>query len=329
MLGNSIRSRSASSAALVILSFLLSTASAQQAPPAQIQALPATPDEPEGATVSAEGVVHTSDGSPIPGATIRLVNTDTQKAWVTWTDVFGKFDFPAVPPGHYTATATQLGFQQASAEEHLSPGASSPMELVLRVSTLAELSGPSPGQERFGGHRFGGGQHGGPGAPPDSANASDSSGRGRAGRGQLPPGVLNAVQQGLANGGFQQTDVTGEVGASSEEASVPGGAGLQPNANLSTGAGSSSDAFLLQGTVGQGLSPNAGGPIVIGQGGFDQGLGPGGANLPGVAGMQGPGGPGGGPGGGPFGAGGFGGGNALFVGRGGGGPGGGGGGGGG
>jgi len=332
-LGNYIRSRSRSLfAALVILLFPIFTTTAQQAPPAQIQALPAVPDEvPESATVSAEGVVHTSDGSPIPGATIRLVNRDTQKAWVTWTDIFGKFNFPAVPPGHYTAAATQLGFQQGSREEQLSAGASQPMELVLRVSTLAELSETPPGQGRFGSRRFGAGQSGGQGAPPYSGNASESArAGGRPGRGQLPPGVLNAVEQGMANGGFQQTDVTGEAGVSGEEAPVPGGAGLQPTANLSVGAGTSSDAFLLQGTVGQGLSLNTGGPIMIGQGGFDQGLGPGGANIPGVAAMQGLGGPPAGPGGGPAGAGGFGGGNAVFAIRdGGGGPGGGGGGGGG
>jgi len=315
-LGNSIRSRFVSpSASLLMFLALLVPTTAQQAPPQQqpptpqplppasppTQTLPAASDQtPEGATVSAEGAVRTSDGSPIPGATVRLVNTDTQKAWVTWTDIFGKFSFPAVPSGHYTMTATQLGFQQASAEAQLSTGVSKPMELVLRVSTLAELSAPSPGQGRFGGRRFAGGQAGGSGAAP-SASASDSSGApGRPGRGQLPPGVLNAVQQGLANGGFQQTDVTGEAAVTGEEASVPGGAGLQPNINLPGGGGSSSDAFLLQGTVGQGLSFNAGGPNMIGQGGFDQGLGPGGFNMPGVAGAlgQGTGGAGGGPGGG-------------------------------
>jgi len=302
----------------------------QQGPTAVEPSSPPTPIEsqgpptaasdqtPEGATISAEGVVHTSDGAPIPGATIRLVNTETEKAWVTWTDISGKFEFPAVPPGHYTATATELGFEQASSREvELANGGSKPIELVLRVSTLAELSEPSPAQGRWGGRRSGGGSS----APPSVGNAPAAGGPGaRSGRGQLPPGVLNAVQQGMANGGFQQTDVTGEAGATGYEASVPGGAGLQPNVNLLGGGGSSSDAFLLQGTVGQGLSQNAG-PILVGQGGFDPGLGPGGFSLPGVGTGpgQGPGQLGGGLGGGPPGGGGFGGGNALFGGRGGGG----------
>jgi trimeric autotransporter adhesin len=279
-------------------------------PPTPTESLPASSAEtPEGATVSAEGVVRTSDGSPVPGATLRLVNTDTQKAWITWTDIAGKFEFPAVPPGHYTATATELGFEQASAQAQLSVGSSKPMELVLRVSTVAELSARPGAPAGPGGRRFPrqGAQPGGPGA------GNGAAGAGARGQ-QLPPGVLNAVQQGLA-GGFEQTDVTGE-GTTSGEASVPGGAGLQPNVNLGAPGGSSSDAFLLQGTVGQGLSFNGPGNafpgMAIGQGGFDQGLGPGGPNIPGVAGIPGQGGPGGG-----LGTGGFGG-NTIFGGRGGG-----------
>lgn len=279
----------------------------------------ASEQTPEGAAISAEGVVRTADGSPVPGATLHLLNTNTQKAWVTWTDIAGRFAFPAVPPGHYHATATQLGFEQASVQAELSTGSSKPIELVLRVSTLAELSGPTGAPGNAGGRRFlrQSGPLSGEAASPNAQNASGAYAPGGRGRGQLPPGVLNAVQQGLVSGGFQQTDVTGE-GATSEEL-VPGGAGLQPNGNI--GGASSSDAFLLQGTVGQGLSTTAlnGSVMIVGQGGFDQGFGPGGANIPGVAGVGVQGGPGaGGPGGGgAMGPAGFGG-NALFVGRGGG-----------
>jgi hypothetical protein len=305
----------------------------------QTQGLPASPEETaRAATVSAEGVVRTADGSAVPGATLRLVNADTHKAWVTWTDINGKFEFPAVPPGHYRATASQLGFQEASAEAQLASGLSKPVELVLRVSTLAELSAQPGGPTNGGEGQFyrQGGQGTVPGGASNPQNAPGGNGRGGSrGRGQLPPGVLNAMQQGLASGGFQQTDVTGGDGANSEEGLVPGGAGLQPSVTASE---SSSDAFLLQGTVGQGLSfngPSNGPMVMIGPGGFDQGLGPGGANIPGVAGLAGQAGPspaggggpggfggglGGGPAGGPgggMGPGGFGG-NAVFVGRGGG-----------
>ena len=96
---------------------------AQQTPaqtPAQASAQTSTtnstqsPASAESVTAIASGVVHTSDGFPIPGATLRLVNTDTQKVFVSWTDESGKFEFPALPPGHYTVEASQLGFVAAS-----------------------------------------------------------------------------------------------------------------------------------------------------------------------------------------------------------------------
>jgi Carboxypeptidase regulatory-like domain len=98
-------------------------------------------------TAIASGVVHTSDGFPVPGATLRLVNTDTQKVFVSWTDESGKFEFPALPPGHYTVEASQLGFVAASLNIELGGGpAPPPLQFVLRVGTLAELAAPTPGR---------------------------------------------------------------------------------------------------------------------------------------------------------------------------------------
>ncbi|HTR47442.1 MAG TPA: carboxypeptidase regulatory-like domain-containing protein [Verrucomicrobiae bacterium] len=266
-----------------------------------------TGDMQEAANVSAEGVVRSADGFPIPGAALRLVNVGTQKAWITWTDESGKFEFPAVPPGHYTASATQMGFVQSSADVQLTTSSSKPIEIVLRVATLAELSASPVGPGRPGGRRFGpagAGQGQANSGGGSSASGAAGGGRGGYARGQaLPPGVLNAMQQGLATGGFAQTDVTGEGGAGEQgqETSVPGGAGLQPGGGVPTG-GSSSDAFLLQGTVGQGLSFNAPGNLLAaaGLGGFEPG-GPGLAGGPGGLGPQGGNGPvllTGGPGGG-------------------------------
>jgi trimeric autotransporter adhesin len=282
----------------------------------------------------AAGVVHTADGSPVPGAALRLVNTDNSKVFVSWTDESGKFEFPALPAGHYRVEASQLGFVSASLDLQLGGGPAPPtLQLVLRVSTLAELAAPpeSSAPSRPAGRRYGAGAGPGsgqaPGAPsgsgqPNAANAAGPgapASRGRnGGRGQqLPPGLLNAVRDGLATGGFQQTDLTGEAAAGQgEEAAAGPNAGAQPNLTASSGAGSSSDSFLLQGTVGQGLSSGGfGGP-----GGF--------AGLAeaagGFAGGQGPGGPGGANGGAGGGGGGFGQQGGLFGGGGGGGFGGGG-----
>ncbi len=237
---------------------------------------------------------------------LRLTHAETGKVWVSWTDESGKFEFPALPAGHYTAEATQLGFVHASIDVQLGPGPPPPpLVLVLRVATLAELAAPpeSSGATRAGRRTPGAPPGGGePGAakPAPGPNAPQPGGRNGA-RGQLPPGILNAVRQGMAAGGFQQTDLTGEAGPNGlgEETAGEANAGAPGSAAIASGAGSSSDSFLLQGTVGQGLSPNGfGGPGGFGPGGMEPG-GPGGENVPGGGPGQGFGPPGGGgPGGG-------------------------------
>src|SRR5690242_17471914 len=61
----------------------------------QSQPEPATP--PSSATFSIGGVVRSADSTPIPGATVRFTNTDTNQVWVSWTDQSGKFELPTLP----------------------------------------------------------------------------------------------------------------------------------------------------------------------------------------------------------------------------------------
>jgi trimeric autotransporter adhesin len=287
---------------------------AQESQPSAQTPSPAAPDAAAQTAAPvpvaiASGAVHTSDGSPVPGATLRLVDTDTRKVFVSWTDESGKFEFPALPAGHYRVEATQLGFVTQSLELQLGGGPEPPpLQFVLRVATLAELSAApdSGGTGHPSGRRFppGAGPGAGAGAPsgsgqPSAGNGAGSGGapggRGRgAGRGQpLPPGIVNAMSAGLAQGGFQQTDLAGEAGAGQGNEAAGQNPGAQANLATSGGAGSSSDSFLLQGTVGQGLSGGGfGGP-----GGFNvadavaaMGLnnqGQGGPGAPGIPGAQG------------------------------------------
>ena len=263
------------------------------------------------------GTVHTADGSAVPGATVRLSNTTTNKAWVTWTDEWGKFQFPPLAQGDYRLEISELGFAAYSLDLEVAGPPAPVIAITLRVSTLAELTpkaesappaptaggNPNPGGARRG--RNGPGNSGG--AP--GVNAGNQGG-GNGGRGQVPAGVANAIRQGM--GGFQQTELSGEPGAQTEETVAAQGAAALPAPTLPSGGGSTSDSFLLQGTTGQGLALNGPG----GQGEFG-GLFPGSPGGPGGRGGQGQGfgGAGGGPGGGPgggmpgmFGAGGFGGG---------------------
>lgn len=286
-------------AAIVVCLALSSTIFAQQAPPAI-------------GTVT--GVVQTAEAAAVPGATLKLTNIQTRKVWVSWSDESGNFEVPNLPFGPYSIETSQLGFVTTTTQAQVSAAASTKIEIVLRVATLAELELQ-------------------PGNPSNARPAMNQrfGGAGRAGRNSaLPPGVLNALNQGSQTG-FTQTDLTGEAGPQSQEESANTGE-MPVNADAS---GSSSSSFLLQGTISQGQGgANGGQGFAGGFGGFgafgqlqvgslapEVPGGPGGIGGPrGVAGQAGPGGPPGGgfgPGGGRGGfRGGFGGGG-MFGGRGG------------
>jgi trimeric autotransporter adhesin len=248
--------------------------------------------QPPPSTVTLTGLVHSAEGSPVPGATVKLTNLDTHKVWVSWTDESGKYEFPDLPSGQYSIQASQLGFLATTSQAAVSLS-SAKVDVVLRVATLAELEAQSSTGIKSTSET----------QPNSAANQAgqNSVGRGRGRNAQLPPGVVNALSQGMSSqSGFAQTDLTGEASSQSDENP---GATEQSAANNEGGA--SSNSFLLQGTVSQGQSVS-GGP---GLGGGFQG-GPGGPGqfelgslTPGLSGGAGGGrGPGGqfGPGGGQF-----------------------------
>ena len=268
------------------------------------------------------GIVKTPEGTAVPGATVRLINDETHKVWLSWTDESGKFEFPQIAPGHYRIEANQLGFTQTSLTIQVPvvpPGA---IPIVLRVATLAELS--TPGKPASNSNRppprgNGAGNGNGNGRSNSAQGNGQNRGGGAGGRGQVPAGVANALREGLAGGGFEQTDLTGEGSnpQAPEANGAPANEGPQAEAALQGGANSNatSDSFLLQGTVGQSSAGN--GPGGFGQEGLipgtpgDQGgrggRGGGGGQMfgPGPGGgVPGGGGPGGGAGPGEFGGGG-------------------------
>ncbi|HVB87567.1 MAG TPA: TonB-dependent receptor [Candidatus Dormibacteraeota bacterium] len=291
-------------------------------------------DGDSGATTTLDGTVRMASGEGIPGAAVRATLTGTTKAWVTWTDDSGKFEFPSIPAGRYTLAAEQLGFVKIERAVQVAAGLPPPpIQLTLRVATVEDLEAP-PGSARPTNRwaarpgRPGGYPGAGGGQAPASNRAGTGTEAGRRGRfdgsgQQLPAGVVNALNQGLASGGFQQTELTGDS-AANEGTDEIAGAGANSAPAMSAAGASTSDAFLLQGTVGQGLSatgPRGFGPGGRGgPGGFGQvGLtppspgGPGGPGGQTVQGGPGGGGPGAqeGPGGGPPGGG-----NRAFVARG-------------
>jgi len=349
MRATSITGRSATSLLSLILAVSFSTFAQQPSPSTTERPVPSSGPQqsavaPSDATFSGTGSVRTAEGGSIPGAGVRFTETSTNKSWASWTDQAGKFNFPALPAGHYHVEAAQLGFVAASLEVDIPASSNNSIDIVLRVATLAELSGesqpaaentPAAENRKPGAHP---GVHPDKGQPTNRSNASANSegasqsganegaanragaGQNGGGRAQMPAGVLNA-----ARGGFQQTTLTGETGGQTDENPGLTNGGVQQSLALSNGASgaSSSDSFLLQGTVGQGLSGSGPG----GLGGFGGPGGPGGPEGAGLNAVA-PGAPGGnvfggGPGGGnqrfgPGGGGGQGGGGGPFGGGGGG-----------
>lgn len=260
-----------------------------------------TPNPPA-ADLRLTGVVRTDGGPVIPGSTLRVIQTSTGKAWVSWTDENGKFEFPALPAGHYRVEISQLGFAPTTREIDLAAGAQAPLDIKLNIGTLAAIT-----------------------APPTSESAAAAKESAKAAPSGTAPAISGAPAQGRRYGGAGGPQGGGpgqgggrrafqQVGLSAQNQKIspenPGEEQNIPEAGGQLGQeAASADAVQMIGTVAMGQAQNPmGGFPQPGEGGPEtQGaFGNGGETIPGQAA------PGGGPMGGP-------GGGRVFVQRGGGG----------
>jgi hypothetical protein len=327
-------------AAMLLLPF---PASAQEQPQQQAAAAPRV--------LKAAGIVRTGGKVPVAGATVRVVHLETGRGWLSWTDEAGRFELSGIPAGKYRIEAEMLGFQAGAREVELKGGEGAEIELILKVigeapkiapavakqepapSSAPQQVGPAQQQTRAQQPAQTPAQ---PGQPPQQRASAPPVAPGAARPGQPPRPGQPITQQQMADllrertgqGGFQQVEANTQAQGQEFSAvsnNLGGNAGaLESNA---LGEASSSDAFLLSGSVGrgatagmQGFDPSmlammmglmggmaggfpGGGDFMAGLGGMG---GPGGGGFPGGA----PGGPGGaqvfviGPGGGPGGPGG-------------------------
>jgi Carboxypeptidase regulatory-like domain/TonB dependent receptor-like, beta-barrel len=186
--------------------------------------------------VRLEGVVRTTEGLAVPGASIRAENTETHQAWLTWTDERGRFLFPALPAGSYRVGAEEIGFVSQTKQFRLTSAASRPITMQLPVATPAELEkGTETASQRAMGRGGLAGQRPGPGESPPRA--------------ALPPGVVNAVRQGMAQLPGRESPA-GEA-QQPEQSQAPA-------ATEALGEASSSDAFIMNGSVGRGMEAAGG-----------------------------------------------------------------------
>jgi len=288
------------------------------------------PDANAPADSQLAGTVRTPDGTAVPGSTLRVIQTSTGKAWVTWTDENGKFEFPALPAGHYRVEISQLGFVPATKEIDLASGTQAPIDLKLDVGTLAAITTPPatenaskvpntpPANEStkpapsaadssatgasVSSNQTASAANNGAAASPGGKNSGIGGQRGGGRNGQQ--GGPGGTGQGGGRRAFQQVGLNGqnqnpaEIGTEDQNIPEPGG---------QLGQAASADAVQMIGTVAMGQSPTGGFPQPGGGPDARGGFGNGDNAIPGQAAPAGFGGPGE-QGGGGFGGGGRGGG---------------------
>ena len=111
-------------ATLSLLAAMPIIACAQQSQP-QGQEAPALPGK-----YLAIGSVHTAEGSPIPGATVHVTETTSQKAWVSWTDEAGKFQIPDLAADVYHIETTEPGFVASAIDVKIPVVPSGPIDSI-------------------------------------------------------------------------------------------------------------------------------------------------------------------------------------------------------
>ena len=213
--------------------------------------------------VRVTGTVRTASNIPVPAATLRIVQSSTGKAWISWTDENGKFEIPNLPFGHYRVEVSQLGFVPLTREvdllgETIAVGglsldvggltplvpSSSTMETATKSQAGTLLPEPAnnetppvPAPEKFTSQPA-------PATDPGGSNRVGGAGNGR---GFHPLGLNGSGQDQTAS-----NDETGEAEVNAPEQGV-------------LGQSSTSDAFVMSGSVARaaGLDPSVammGGP---------------------------------------------------------------------
>lgn len=225
--------------------------------------------------VRVAATIRTANGVPVPGATVRLTHLPTGRAWVTWTNEDGKFALPEMPAGRYRVDAQLLGFALASSEADFLADSSSEAELTLHIAPPEQKAAEAAAQPESGKASAEAAKNIAQAPPPAKETAVNSEptkrhhhhkgeGAEAAPANSNPPNppAANATQANSApsdanaagskghHGGFQQVNTKDQAPAT--EDTDTGQEPASPAEPNSLGAASSSDAFLMNGTVGRG-----------------------------------------------------------------------------
>lgn len=89
-------------------------------------------------TATVHGNVVNSVGNLVPGATVTLTNTLTQKTKTVLSNQEGEYKITAADAGDETLTVTKDGFQTSSEDLHLSPGQVLDLDATLHVGKSSQ-----------------------------------------------------------------------------------------------------------------------------------------------------------------------------------------------
>src|ERR1700693_5736926 len=245
------------------------------------------------------GTLRTGQGVPVPGATIAVTGAVTGESsgrnYVTWSDASGTFELPGLSPGRYHLQISLLGFESVTSDVQIDAGMlPRSIDLILHPAAMVVSNAPPPSAPAAGnapadtppsgrpgsgaGANAPGARRGGPGGASTSAGDASSGNAGAQNRRQA-----GGPAAGGGRGLQVSPDVIGTLAGGGQ-----GGAAPTPDASSPEDI-SSSDAFVMSGTVGRattagadfsysdenGGGPGRGGPGG-GPGGGGRGGGPGG-----------------------------------------------------
>src|SRR5262245_58498089 len=90
-------------------------------------------------TGTISGTIQDSSGGVIPGVTVTITSQDRGFTRSTVTDASGRFVFPAVPIGSYTAAAALQGFESGQSRDNLvETDKTTVVPFTLKVGALSD-----------------------------------------------------------------------------------------------------------------------------------------------------------------------------------------------
>src|SRR6266849_1119224 len=183
------------------------------------------------------GVVRTAQDIPVPGATVHVVHLASGRSWVGWTAGDGRFSYPGLPAGRYRLEVNQLGFGTGQTEADFAAGTAAEIELALHVDVSSTTSADTKPAE----------------APPIPANATTTAPESAKPAKESSSAVSKKKAKTTAAANVQPRSSRAK-GRSEEETLSAGDAVPTDDASSSPSKVSSSDAYLVSGTVNRAAS---------------------------------------------------------------------------